>query len=78
MHCMTTRCIDKSRSSQPSAAGFDAEVKKANQSELGKRNGGAMLSMQVGLNMGLVHQPACLCLWHSMLRASSCIGFNCE
>jgi hypothetical protein len=30
-------------------AGFDAEVRKANQSDIGKRNGGAMLSMQVRL-----------------------------
>jgi hypothetical protein len=30
-------------------AGFDAEVRKANQSDIGKRNGGAMLSMQVCL-----------------------------
>lgn len=28
-------------------AGFDAEVRKANESDIGKRNGGAMLSMQV-------------------------------
>ena len=28
-------------------AGFDGEVRKANQSDIGKRNGGAMLSMQV-------------------------------
>ncbi|PSC73303.1 DNA polymerase alpha catalytic subunit [Micractinium conductrix] len=31
---------------QPFPTGFDAEVRKANQSEIGKRNGGAMLSMQ--------------------------------
>lgn len=30
-----------------SFAGLDAEVHKANQSDVGKRNGGAMLSMQV-------------------------------
>ncbi len=30
------------------SSGFDAEVRKANESEVGKRNGGAMLSMQVG------------------------------
>lgn len=29
-------------------AGFDGEVRKANQSDIGRRNGGAMLSMQVG------------------------------
>ena len=28
--------------------GFDGEVRQANQSELGRRNGGSMLSMQVG------------------------------
>jgi hypothetical protein len=31
----------------PPSAGFDAEVRKANASEIGRRNGGAMLSMQV-------------------------------
>ncbi|KAI3432425.1 hypothetical protein D9Q98_003979 [Chlorella vulgaris] len=33
-------------SSQPFPAGFQAEVRKANESEVGRRNGGAMLSMQ--------------------------------
>lgn len=41
-----------SRWYSPTCPGFDAEVRKANQSEIGRRNGCAMLSMQVGARWG--------------------------
>lgn len=42
-HFSAVRKLDNQ---QPFPAGFDAEVRTANESEVGKRNGGAMLSMQ--------------------------------
>lgn len=41
-HFSAVRKLDN----QPFPTGFDGEVRKANQSDVGKRNGGAMLSMQ--------------------------------
>ena len=42
----------------PLGVGFDAEVRRANQSDIGKRNGGAMLSMQVGSRPPLARLPS--------------------
>ncbi|PRW60975.1 DNA polymerase alpha catalytic subunit [Chlorella sorokiniana] len=41
-HFSAVRKLDN----QPFPAGFDGDVRKANQSDIGRRNGGAMLSMQ--------------------------------
>jgi len=52
-------------------AGFDAEVRKANQSDVGKRNGGAMLSMQVSrVSKDLQCCPVLLSAYLQVFRSS--------
>lgn len=60
----------------PARAGFDAEVRKANQSDIGRRNGGAMLSMQVGGGAGGGERCACVVLSGHLAwaAASVCAG----
>lgn len=48
---------------QPFPTGFDAEVQRANGSDIGRRNGGAMLSMQVRAAGRRCVVGAGLCWW---------------
>lgn len=52
--------------------GFDAEVRKANESEVGKRNGGAMLSMQVGGWLACMFRVVGYCRQTSLGAATCC------
>ena len=72
---------------QPFPPNFDAEVRNANRSEVGRRNGGAMLSMQVGPHLDLVLcllplavSPACMWQGCPSLPALTCCdwGLQCS